>query len=350
MLLCLPLSVRGGALQLFHNFPDQEEYLRMKEKDFEPAKIVSKPEAKPTDKDMPPASTKTPEAELVANKAAAQAGPKAQQESNEDSWKGIIDRFTGKSKSTVVWASPYDMHTNGVFKDLYKANVDRIAQDLKGIIIVTVFHAYLLIGYYLLAAFFNGDESLAFSRNPYKETSINDLAKRDDIPFTRQKLTDCIKAAAVDMELRRRGHHFEFLHYEHLLQIARLKKQEQRLEKAQEANDKKLTSNEFKKVIDDMLGKTPSQDKQIGRTLIRHLREFVRLAGDDDVQAFLEDKERSAALDNQEIAQLLDFSGKFREIMPDSEEMLKQLEANLRENFLKKQPQKTQEATVVQQK
>ncbi len=52
------------------------------------------------------------------------------------------------------------------------------------------------------------------------------------------------------MELRKHGHHFEFLHYEHLLQIARLKKQEQRLEKANEANDNKLTSNELKKVIE----------------------------------------------------------------------------------------------------
>ena len=52
-----------------------------------------------------------------------------------------------------------------------------------------------------------------------------------------RELTDCIKAAAVDMELNKLGHHFEHVHYEHLLQIARLKKQEQRLEKAQMAND-----------------------------------------------------------------------------------------------------------------
>ena len=93
------------------------------------------------------------------------------------------------------------------------------------------------------AVFFDSDECLAFSRNPYKDTSINDLANRDDIPFTRQRLTDCIKAAAVDMELRKRGHHYEHVHFEHLGQLARLKKQEQRLKKAQEANDNKLTSD-----------------------------------------------------------------------------------------------------------
>src|SRR5208283_2660512 len=200
--------------------------------------------------------------------------------------------------------------------------------------IVTIFHAYLLIGYYLLAVFFDNDESQAFSKNPYKDTSINDLARRDDLPFTRQKLTDCIKAAAVDMELNKGGHHLPHLNFEHQLQIARLKKQEERLELAKTADEHKLTSNELKKVIDNMLGKTPSQDKQIARTLLRQLREFVRLSSDEDVQAFLEDKERSAALDHTEIAQLLDFSGKFRETAADTQEMLKQLEANLRENFV----------------
>jgi hypothetical protein len=257
-----------------------------------------------------------------------------------DSFEGILDGFTGKDKSRIVYTGPYDMYQNNVFNGLYQCTVDRMASDIKGIIIVTIFHAYLLIGYYLLAVFFDGDESLAFSKNPYKETSINDLAKRDDIPFTRQRLTDCIKAAAVDMELNKRGHHYEHLHYEHLLQIARLKKQELRLEVAEMAHSQKLTSNELKKHIDNMSGKTPSQDKKIARSLIRQLREFVRLASDEDVQGFLEDKERSAVLDHTEIAQLLDFSGKFREAVEDSEEMLKRLETNLRENFMEKQQQK----------
>ena len=137
---------------------------------------------------------------------------------------------------------------------------------------------------------------------------------------------------------------YDDLHFPHLLQLARLKKREQRLEMARVAQENKLTSNELKKLIDNTLGKTPSQDKQIARTLIRQLREFVRLTSDEDVQGFLEDKDRSAVLDHTEIAQLLEFSGKFREAMGDSEEMLKQLEDNLRENFVKKQPKKDQDS------
>jgi len=316
----------------------------MKNNDFEPAKIISRPDSKESQQANNEVSPNSTDLEPVL------AGPaNAEPEIGDPSYEGIFDRFTGKDKSAVVWSSPYDMFQNGVFNNLYKSTVDEVAKNIKGIIIVTIFHAYLLIGYYLLAVYFDNDESQAFSKNPYKDTSINDLAKRDDIPFTRQKLTDCIKAAAVDMELNKQGHHFEHLNYEHLLQIARLKKQEQRFEKAQMVNERKLTANELKTLINNILGKTASQDKQIGRALIRQLREFVRMASDEDVQAFLADKERSAALDHTEIAQLLDFSGKFRETLVDSEEMLKQLEINLRQNFVEKQPQKALESGKVLQ-
>jgi len=175
---------------------------RMKENNFEPAKIVGTVDGKQKQPPNPGGST-NPTAEKQVVAATGKPSPDAQQEIDGESWQGIMGRFTGKEKSAVVWASPYDMYENGVFSGLYKSTVDKVAKDIQGIVVATVFHAYLLIGYYLLAVFFDNDESKAFSRNPYKETSLNDLAKRDDIPFTRQKLTDCIKAAAVDMELNK---------------------------------------------------------------------------------------------------------------------------------------------------
>ncbi len=312
----------------------------MANNDFEPAKILERPGDKEKEKSDSKDTTAATGGQSPPAGPQAKAEPSDPKATEGDSYEGILERFTGKDQGTVVWATPFDMQQNGVFKGLCGATVDQVAREIKGIIIATIFHAYLLIGYYLLAVYFDSDESQAFSRNPYKNTSINDLAKRDDIPFTRQILTNCIKAAAVDMELRKRGHHLDNLHFEHLLQIARLKKQDQRLEQALAANENRLTSNELKKLIDTMQGKTTSQDKQIARTLIRQLREFVRLTSDEDVQGFLEDKERSAVLDHTEIAQLLDFSGQFRETLVDSEEMLKQLEANLRENFVERQQPK----------
>jgi hypothetical protein len=175
----------------------------MKDNDFEPAKVVSRPEPKRKEQADPSASTDENVREPVPLLETAQNTSSTEKEDHEASFEGILDRFSGKNKSTVVWASPFVMYQNGAFNGLYKATVDQVASDIKGIAITTVFHAYLLIGYYLLAVFFDNDESKAFSKNPYKDTSINDLAKRDDIPFTRQKLTDCIKAAAVDMELNK---------------------------------------------------------------------------------------------------------------------------------------------------
>jgi hypothetical protein len=174
----------------------------MKDNNFERTKIISRPDGTKEEPSDPAVSTNaTVETSVVTETAKAEPSP--QENTHDESFGGILDRFTGKDKGAVVWASPYDMYQNGVFNGLYKSTVDQVAREIKGMIIATIFHAYLLIGYYLLAVYFDGDESLAFSRNPYKGTSINDLAKRDDIPFTRQKLTDCIKAAAVDMELNK---------------------------------------------------------------------------------------------------------------------------------------------------
>jgi hypothetical protein len=331
----------------------------MNKEKSEPAKIIGKVELKKDD------AVNAPENNLEMEPKSAEEGDKvasepsetrvtpepvigAQTEIGNESAEALMEGFTGKSIGTVTGDTPYQMFKNGMFNGMYGSTVDQVAKSIKGIIIATIFQAYLLIGYYLLAVYFDNDESLAFSKNPYKETSINDLAKRDDIPFSKQKLTDCMKAAAVDMELHKNGdvyERFDHLNYEHLLQLGRLKKQDQRLSIARVANRNKLTSNELKKFIDNMLGKRTSQDKQIGRTLIRQLREFVRLASDEDVRSFIAEKDRSAVLDHTETAQLLDFSGKFRQTVSDSQEMLKQLEANLRENFLEKQQEKQLEDT-----
>lgn len=334
----------------------------MNEEKSERAKIIGKVELKKGDAGKTPTNNLETEPKNSEEDNTVDSGPSetsvtpepeasTQTKSNNESPEGVMDVFTGKSVSTIVGTSPYEMLQKGVFKGMYKSTVDMVAKNIRGIIIATIFNAYTLIGYVLLAAYFDCDESQAFSKNPYKDTSINDLAKRDDIPFTRQKLTDCIKAAAVDMELHKSEEvgeevqKFDHLNFEHLLQIARIKKKEQRLAIARVANGNKLTSNELKKFIDNMLGKTASQNKQIGRALIRQLREFLRMISDEDVKAFLEDKERSAALDNTETAQLLDFSGKFRQTAADSQEKLKQLEVNLRDNFMEKQKEKLLEDT-----
>ena len=118
----------------------------MTENKFEPAKILSKPDPKPNEKATAQASPKTAEPIPAAISAAQQPGSSGQPENDGDSFKGILDRFTGKDKGAVVWASPYDMSKNGAFNGLYKSNVDRVARDIQGIVIATIFHAYLLIG------------------------------------------------------------------------------------------------------------------------------------------------------------------------------------------------------------
>jgi hypothetical protein len=254
-----------------------------------------------------------------------------------ESLNGTLARFTGAGQGQVVWASPFDMYQSGSFKGLSGYTVDQMAKDIKGIVFTAVFHAYLLIGYYLSAVFFGNDESKVFSKNPYKDTSLSDLARRRDIPLSRQKMGDCIKAASVDLELRKGGHHLDSLAFTHLLEVSRLKNREQRIQVAQDADARRLTAAELKKEINVILGKGASEDKRIGKTVTKQLGELVKMSRDEETRQFLLDKDRlKAALSTKETAHLLEQSEKFRETVEESQQLLRQLENTLIEIMVEK--------------
>jgi uncharacterized protein len=107
----------------------------------------------------------------------------AQTKTSKESTEAVMEVVRGKSLNTAAGAAPFEMFKNGVFDGVYKSTVDQVASNIRWIIIATIFQAYLIIGYYLLAVFFDNDESQAFSKNPYKETSINDLPSGTIFPL-----------------------------------------------------------------------------------------------------------------------------------------------------------------------
>lgn len=104
----------------------------MKDNDFEPARIISGPDVKQKEGSDPKTPTDVIGREPVPLAEKAQAGPSTQEDTHGASLEGILDRFTGKSKGSVIWASPYDMSQNGAFDGLYKSTVDKVASDIKG--------------------------------------------------------------------------------------------------------------------------------------------------------------------------------------------------------------------------
>ena len=281
----------------------------MAKDDFERARIIGKPES-PTPDQKAPESGKT----SVADKSSETSAPKSEAvvpgkpivAEEGQSFDGILDRLTGKGKA--VWESPFDMYQHGVFNELHCQTVDQMTTNIKGFVQTSIFFMHLLIGYYLLAVFFDNDETKVFTKNPYKDTSLNDLARRDDMPFKRSRLTDCISAAAVDMQLRKSGLNLDGLLFPHLLELSKVKIQEQRFGLAKSAHDEKLTPGELAKRVNELLGKkSPSQDKLIGKAITKQLEDMVRLSTDRDLRAFLLDRDRlRAAFSSVEIATVLE--------------------------------------------
>jgi hypothetical protein len=181
----------------------------------------------------------------------------------------------------------------------------------------------------LLVLFFDSDESKALSKNPFKVTSLNELARHRDMPFGRQRLGEIVKAAGVDMELRKRGLTLNLTFYL-LSEIARVKDPNLRVQIAEEASAKKLTLFEVKKKVDQLLGKRTSEDKRIGRAVLRKLSDLARLSTDEETQQFLINKSRlKAAFGTQETVKLLEHSRQFRKGLARSEKLLKSLESSL---------------------
>jgi len=313
----------------------------MKKESFYPAKIIGKFKPK-QEKDKPPDNdagekdtaqkTGGPDAAPLADPPADQAASSVRAENSP--LMSIMSRFTGEGDAGPE--SPFTTIMNGTLNSLRGRAIHDIAQDIKEVIVMSVSHALLIIGYYLLVLFFDSDENKALSKNPFKGTSLNELARHRDMPFGRQRLGECVRAAAVDMELRKRGRTLCLTFYL-LNEIARIKTPEVRVEIAEEAFAKKLTLSEVKKRVDQLLGKSSSEDKRLGRAVLRKLADLARLSTDEETQQFLMNKTRlKAAFGTQETVKLLEHSKQFRKGLAQSEKLLKTLESSLADIVVEK--------------
>jgi hypothetical protein len=317
---------------LLESSPKKEEL--MKKDDFYPAKMLGKLQPKEERDKLTNTEAKLKEAaadekEILAGMASVGTGAD-QPESARRGNSPLMDILSNsKGIGETGLESPFTKIMNGALDSLRGRAIHDIAQDIREVIVMSVSYALLIIGYYLLALFFDNDEKKALSKNPFKETSLNELARHRDMPFGRQRLGECVKAAAVDMELRRRGRTLSLTFYL-LNEIARIKNSDLRVQIAEEAFARKLSLVEVKKKVDQLLGKTTSEDRRIGKTVIRQLKELVRLSTDEETQQFLMNKDRlKAAFGTGETVKLLDYSRQFRKGLTQSQNVLKQMEVTL---------------------
>ncbi|MBI5249607.1 MAG: ankyrin repeat domain-containing protein [Desulfomonile tiedjei] len=211
-----------------------------------------------------------------------------------------------------------------------KPTVSQMVATVKTFLVTYVIMGLEAIGDYLLENVFDGNYKKALSKDPYKGTSLSDIADHKDMPLSRQRLGECVRVAAETQELKSFGLESDFLTYYHKLEISRVKSPEERLKLAQEANGKALTVREVRDRVRKLTGKAVSADKRMAQAVIKQLGVFSQMTVDEETREFLKDKDRlKEALTTGETAKLLDHSEKFREAVGESEEILHRLEKTL---------------------
>jgi hypothetical protein len=224
----------------------------------------------------------------------------------------------------------YDLLCQGALERFRGRTINEAAQDIHIIVLSAVSNILMFLGYYILVAFFDKDPTKAFSRNPKKQVSLNELAQQKGMPFTRQRLSECVRCAALDMALRQMGLHLDSLTYYHYAEAVKLPKLKDQIALAQLAELQRLTAGEVKERVGKQLGKTSSEDKRIAKAVMRNVGDILRLLTDEETQDFLKDKERmKAAFEPTESTALLGNIRKLKKKIPVTEALFTDLEPSL---------------------
>jgi hypothetical protein len=328
----------------------------MTKEKFEPAKVIGTVDLKKDDKGSGPdensiMKTQASEennpmlSEAAANAASSpQNSPEPEKEivpsaeQAEESMTDLLHRNAEQDRADIAAAATTaKLQADSSTLPANRPTVKEMVDEVKRIIVVFVAMGLEAIGAYLLANVFDGNFKKALSKDPYKGTSLNDLARHKEMPLSRQRLAECIRSAGVGAELESLGLHLDRLTFYHKVEISRIKSPELRVQVALETQEKELTVSEVREKVKKLTGKTISADKRMVKSLIRQLGDVARLTVDDDTLEFLVDKDRlKEALDRGETAQLLDSSEKFRKASAQSRAVLQQLETTLEDIVLER--------------
>ncbi len=215
--------------------------------------------------------------------------------------------------------------------DMQPASIEEMAVAVRHILFHTVESGLEQVGTYLLVNVFNGDIQQVFSKKPNKgKASLSKIADQPDMPLRRQQLADCVRVAALNQVFRNVQPELEELPFSHKAEIARLKDEDQRLNLAKRAYESKLTVQSVRDAVRELAQGVSSEDRKMGKTILRQVGEVLRFVTDKDAERFMKDKARmKAALESADRIQMIRQASDARKHVAKSMKLLEGLKSTL---------------------
>ena len=149
----------------------------------------------------------------------------------------------------------------------------------------------LEIGSYLLDRVFGGNVEEAISTNPYKSATFSRIAGDPNLVVEPKTLGAWVRASAINRDFSSKNLSFPHLTTYHLVELAKVKDENRRAEIAQEANDQALTVKDLRRRVIDEREQGRDTSGRLKQEVQKTVKDFAGLSINEDVLAFVEDKD-----------------------------------------------------------
>jgi|GEM_PF-5198896 len=177
---------------------------------------------------------------------------------------------------------------------LSSTQVDAVVKGINSIAVKTVEKGKMEIGEYVLSVVFMDDLKAVSSQNPYKNSSLSEIAKHPDLLVDRRQLGTWVRAAAFRRKLVQAGVDCTHLTYSHFAAFFRLKKEEKQIELAKEVSRDNLSVRQILDRIESSKNGKPSN--QPHKDLLKKVEDPFKLMEDKEATDLLSDPEKLAEL------------------------------------------------------
>ena len=181
-------------------------------------------------------------------------------------------------------------------KTLTPQQVKKVVSDINKLARETVERGMLAIGLLVLEVVFQGILGAAFSRNPYKSKTLQQVCNDAGLRVDRRRLGEWVRAAALSKELIAKKVDCSNLSYSHFAALLQVDDEKNRDKLAAKANKGQWSARKLAEEI----GKTNPAKVSEGKS-----KDLIKLLGNPE--ALMKDKEAQKILENPQDLEKLPF-------------------------------------------